>query len=173
MRIRRRIVTGHDAEGRAVIVQDGPSPGRLVSGELEELWAFSELPARLADVTDPAAAREHFQLVPPAGQVVCRLFTVSPVDAADRDAADAEWDARVDCTETETGNADLGGPWMHRTPTIDLIVVIAGAMELVLDSGATVPLQPGDSVVQRGTMHGWRNTGSEPCLVLAVMTRAE
>ena len=172
MRTRRRVVTGHDAVGQSVIVQDGPSPGRLASGQWEELWAFHELPASLADATDPAD-RDHFRLTPVAGQIACRLFTVHPIGAESRAVADAEWDAHVDHAETETSDRDPGGPWMHRTPTIDIIVVIAGEMELVLDNGEAVPLLPGDSVVQRGTMHGWRNTGAEPCLAVAFMVRAE
>ncbi len=62
---------------------------------------------------------------------------------------------------------------MHQTPTVDVIVVISGEMDLVLDGGAEVHLQPGDSVVQRGTMHAWRNTGPEPCVAVAFMVRAK
>ena len=172
MRTPRRVVTGHDPDGWSVIVQDGPSPGRFASGQWDELWAFTQLPASLTDATDPAA-RDHFRLTPPAGQIACRLFTVHPIGGEDRAAADAEWDARVDHAETETTDRHPGDAWMHRTPTIDIIVLISGAMELVLDSGEAVALLPGDSVVQRGTMHGWRNTGTEPCLAVAFMVRAE
>jgi quercetin dioxygenase-like cupin family protein len=56
---------------------------------------------------------------------------------------------------------------MHTTPTIDFEVVLSGEVVLELDDGAEVTLRPGDTVVQNGTRHRWRNSGAEPA-VLAV-----
>ncbi|KAK5686663.1 hypothetical protein LTS10_002786 [Elasticomyces elasticus] len=50
---------------------------------------------------------------------------------------------------------------MHRTVSLDLVVVLEGEIELVLDSGETKRLGPGDQCVQRGTMHAWRNCSGE------------
>jgi uncharacterized cupin superfamily protein len=172
MQTRRRVVTGHNATGQSVIVQNGPSPGRLASIQWDELWAFDRLPADLADPHDPAA-RDHFRLTPEADQIACRLFTVYPIDTPDREASNAEWDAHMDYAETEAGAHQPGEPWMHRTPTIDIIVIVSGEMDLALDSGERQHLLPGDSVVQRGTMHAWSNTGTEPCLAVAFMARAQ
>ncbi|KAF9890633.1 hypothetical protein FE257_005764 [Aspergillus nanangensis] len=63
---------------------------------------------------------------------------------------------------------------MHRTVTVDLVVVIEGEIELELDSGEKKTLYQGDSVVQRGTMHRWRNSSTtKPARFLAVLVSAE
>lgn len=63
---------------------------------------------------------------------------------------------------------------MHRTPTLDYIVVIQGLLELILDSGETRLLHPGDTVVQRGTMHAWRNPSPDTwCRAVGVLVAAE
>jgi len=78
----------------------------------------------------------------------------------------------MDLAEVESG---VSPPtlWMHRTPTIDVIVVISGEVDLVLDGGEEVQLLPGDSVIQRATMHAWRTTGPELCVAVAFMVGAE
>ena len=167
--MRRRVVTGLDAEGRSVVVSDGRPPGRNDGTGWEELWAFDGVPASLADPTDPADV-ETFRLTPAPGRVAVRTFTIDPLGSTARDGEGWEW--RMDFAETEE-LPPPNSPWMHRTPTVDIIVVITGEMDLVLDGGEAVHLQPGDSVVQRGTMHAWRNTGTEPCVSVAFMVRAE
>lgn len=169
--MRRRVVTGHDAEGRSIVVSNGESPGRLENGSWDELWAFHCLPANLADETDPANV-EVFRLTPEPSRVAVRIFTVDPIEGAAHASDDLEWERRMDLTETEELDP-TSRPWMHRTPTVDVIVVISGEMDLVLDGGETVHVVPGDSVVQRGTMHAWRNSASEPCVSVAFMVRAE
>jgi quercetin dioxygenase-like cupin family protein len=59
-------------------------------------------------------------------------------------------------------------PGMHVTDTLDYFVMLSGSVTLELETGA-VTLSPGDFVVNRGVMHGWRNDGPEPA-VLAAMT---
>jgi mannose-6-phosphate isomerase-like protein (cupin superfamily) len=167
---RRRVVTGLDAQGRSIIVSEGPSPGRFESGEWEEIWAFDRLPASITDPADPVAI-DRFRLTPLPGQIAVRLFTIAGHDGADRSTASLEWAQKIDHAETEAPSDE--SPWMHRTPTIDIIVIVSGEMDLMLDGGHVVHLVPGDSVVQPGTMHAWRNTATEPCLAVAVMVRAE
>jgi quercetin dioxygenase-like cupin family protein len=58
---------------------------------------------------------------------------------------------------------------MHKTPTVDYIVLLSGEISLVLDEGDPVELRPFDAVVQRGVGHSWLNTGPEPALLVAVM----
>lgn len=168
---RRRVVTGHDAEGRSIIISDGPTPGRFDDGEFEELWGFSGVPASLTEPTDPADIPTT-RLVPTTGRIACRIFTINAPDGASRTDEDPERERRIDLAEVDQ-QLPLADPWMHRTPTPDVIVVISGEMALVLDGGEEVHLRSGDSVVQRGTMHAWRNTGREPCVAVAFMVRAE
>lgn len=58
---------------------------------------------------------------------------------------------------------------MHQTPMIDFITVISAEADLRLDKGQEMHLKPGDCVVQRGTIHAWRNRGSVPCVMSAVL----
>jgi quercetin dioxygenase-like cupin family protein len=60
----------------------------------------------------------------------------------------------------------------HSTPTLDFIIVLAGQIELLLDTESRV-LGPGDVVIQRGTMHGWRVAGSEPCTFAGIFVDAK
>jgi quercetin dioxygenase-like cupin family protein len=55
-------------------------------------------------------------------------------------------------------------PRHHRTSSVDYAVVLSGSIELELDN-ATVRLGPGDVLVQRGTIHNWANSGTEPCVI--------
>lgn len=59
-------------------------------------------------------------------------------------------------------------PGMHTTDTVDLIYVISGAVAMELDDGVEIELIAGNTVVQSGTRHAWRNRGSVPCEVVAV-----
>lgn len=57
---------------------------------------------------------------------------------------------------------------MHASDTIDVIVVLSGAIELILEKGSTI-LRAGDCLVQRATMHGWKVVGGEPCTFAGVL----
>ncbi|MGI4813601.1 MAG: cupin domain-containing protein [Janthinobacterium lividum] len=63
-------------------------------------------------------------------------------------------------------------PGMHKTETVDFIVIISGRLRLVMDEGETL-LQPGDVVIQRGTNHAWSNPDDTPCLLAAIMLDAK
>ena len=59
-------------------------------------------------------------------------------------------------------------PAMHKTETVDYIILLKGDVTLVLDE-EEVNLKPFDVVVQRGTNHAWVNNGKEPALLIAVL----
>lgn len=174
--IRRRVVTGVNAAGRSVVVSDGPSPGRFGDSGWEELWAFDGVPARLHDEIDPVDV-PMFRLALAKDRIAVRIFTIRAADdpqriEAERAPDEQEWSRRMDLADVEFDESSPT-PWMHRHPTIDVIVVISGEMDLVLDGGEEVHLLPGDSVIQRATMHAWRTTGSDPCVAVAFMVGAE
>ena len=164
---RRRVVTGINAAGRSVVVSAGSSPGRFGDGYWEELWAFDGVPARLDDAVDPVDV-PRFRLVPAKDRIAVRIITTAAPPTPD----DEEWSRRMDFAEVEV-DASSPIPGMHRTPTIDVIVILSGEVDLVLDGGETVHLVPGDSVIQRATMHAWRATGPEPCVAVAFMVPAD
>ena len=170
----RRVVTGVDQEGKSVIVSDGPPP-RSVALELAggkkmtDLWHLSSPPRSPADGGD---LDRNANLVPPPGGTHWRVVQFSPDSVAPRDAdandAAAEVSRKVPDWLT---HADPSRPGMHQTPTIDFGIVLSGEIWLELDD-SEVHLKPGDCVVQRGTMHAWRNRSEKPCVMSFVLIDA-
>ena len=62
---------------------------------------------------------------------------------------------------------------MHRTDTIDYVIIISGAVDMEMDDGLEVHLEAGDVLVQRGTYHSWTNRGDVPCRLAAVLVDAK
>jgi quercetin dioxygenase-like cupin family protein len=60
---------------------------------------------------------------------------------------------------------------MHKTSTVDYIIVLRGEIYAIMDRGETL-LKPGDILVQRGTNHSWSVRGNEPCIIAAVLVSA-
>lgn len=166
----RRVVTGHDADGKAVVVSDervAPvRPSLLPGTEFHRLWGGDEPPR----FPDRGTLPEHGSYFPPVGGFRFGYFTLPPDDGRgvpeglDVQAALAELD---EVLPGLAGHMEPDDPGMHTTATVDFEVVLAGEVALELDDGATVRLGPGDTVVQNGTRHRWSNPGGEPA-VLAV-----
>ncbi len=168
---RQRIVTGFDDQGRSVIISDRSWPGRWDRGENDYddyLWVISRIPAPL-DVTE-TTSDGIVRLVPSGDEVVVRVVTLQPQVVLSQ-LSDAEIEARHSRRDYSELEELPDHPNMHRTPTLDIGVVLSGEVDLELDSGQVAHLRPGDSVVQRGTMHAWRVTGDVPCVMVAVMVR--
>jgi quercetin dioxygenase-like cupin family protein len=67
-----------------------------------------------------------------------------------------------------------GSSPMHRSHSIDYGIILSGQLELDLDGGETIALNPGDIVVQRGTNHLWRNPSpTEPCRIAFILIEAK
>jgi hypothetical protein len=157
----KRVVTGHDAYGLAVVASSGPTPNnfplKAVPGTVfYEVWNSKASPAVLDNGDDPT--NQPLQLSPmPMGSVI-RVVDIPPdsvqnqVSAEDAAAAFAE----IGQAHAGTGQADSKHKLMHRTETLDYGVVTEGEVWLVLD-GEDVHLKRGDIVVQRGTNHAWSN----------------
>lgn len=157
----KRVVTGHDAQGQAVVASSGPTPHnfplKAVPGTVfYEVWNSTASPAPLDNGDDPT--NQPLQLSPrPLGSVI-RVVDIPPdsvqnqVSTADAAAAFAE----IGQAHAGTGQADSKHKLMHRTETLDYGVVTEGEVWLVLD-GEDVHLKRGDIVVQRGTNHAWSN----------------
>ena len=167
----RRVVTGHDSKGKAVFASDEVVPALtmelLPGSEFHRLWGGDDAPTFPDDGGHPVEAT-YF---PPVGGFRFGMFTVAPattVPASDLDltAALAEMEAKMPGL---AGYMEPDSPGMHTTDTIDFEYVISGEVTLELDDGAEVLLKAGDTVVQNGTRHAWRNRGTEPCrLVVAI-----
>ena len=163
--VRRRVVTGINAEGKSYFVHDGPTPGHLDMGVrvIDEIWVDD--PAS----PDPQAKRdpvdvETFHLEPPAEGSVVRVLTFRPGSAQVASESLAALAARFD-----TGDAmEEDEPGMHTTRTIDYGIVLSGEIDLELDEGE-VHLSAGDVVVQRPTRHAWRSRSDQPCVMAFVL----
>jgi hypothetical protein len=136
-RTTRRVVTGHDARGKSVVLSDGAPPqhhsmhGLGVGADFHEMWSDADTVPELTSAATGEPNERPFTLMPPAGHLL-RILDVYPLE--------------------DGGKRTV----MHRTQTLDYVVVIEGELVLILDDSEVV-LMPGDVLVQRGTDHAWEN----------------
>jgi mannose-6-phosphate isomerase-like protein (cupin superfamily) len=177
----RRIVTGHDAEGNAIVQSDAPPErvqrvGGATGPVFYEVWNTRETPAKI-DRRSGEAPETGLVLAPPKGGTRIRVLdipsesaelrTVDPAQArkhfAEIGAADAV---------THRQGAPAPHPYMHRTQTIDYGIVLEGEMFLIVDKGETL-VRAGDIVIQRGTNHAWSNRSGRNCRIAFVLIDGE
>src|SRR5215469_3486296 len=147
----RRVITGHDAKGKAVVARDEvlkavARRGPYLSGC--EIWSTDQMPADNS-AEGEAAQRQGFvkryNYVGNGEGTVIRITQLEP-----------------------------GGPkFMHRTETVDYAIILSGEYDLELDSGEVAHLKAGDIVVQRGTMHAWVNHGPAPAVFAFILIDAD
>ena len=140
----RRVVTGHDASGRAAVKIDEISKS-VVSNRPGAsacvVWTTDSTPADNSGEGDAGLKKTGTTL---PGGTVFRVVEFSPGVS----------------------------PRVHRTDSIDYAVVISGEIDMELD-GSTVHLKAGDVLVQRGTIHTWVNRGTAPCVIAFVLIAAK
>lgn len=172
----RRVVTGHDAQGKSVFVSDGEAPrarsfAHFPGHAVAQVWSADGAPVVPHGGADPTAARGS--LIPPAGGNSLLLVDFPPDavmgGAADPAAAFADLAAALPGL-IETFEPDA--PGMHTTDTVDYAIVLDGEIWLELDNGAVKLVKAGDVVVQNGTRHAWRNRGERVVRVAFMMTGA-
>lgn len=175
----RRVVTGHDREGRAIIQSDAPPERvRTIAGAggptFYEVWNTRESPARI-DRASGEPTEEGIILSPPAGGTRIRVLDIPPEtpETASLDAAKARAQfAEVGAESASTNTGDARHPHMHRTETIDYGIVLEGEITLLVDIGE-VTVRAGDIVVQRGTNHGWANRSGKNCRIAFILIDGE
>ena len=153
----RCVVTGHDKDGRSIIVSDESAKPIKVGdlGETYVFWSADESPTFPNNGRDPQA-RTPF---PPAGGFRFFMLTIDPHTPA------PPLVKAVDLAET--GQAAVRGQvnGFHETDTIDFEVVLQGEVTLTVSSGQKVTLKPGEVVVHNGECHAWSNEGDVPALL--------
>ncbi|MSR15542.1 MAG: cupin domain-containing protein [Gammaproteobacteria bacterium] len=169
----RRIVTGHDAAGRSIFTSDGIATAvkeieSMPGLALTNLWVTDSAPADNSGNLD-AAARPVL-LEPPHSGTAFRIVEFPP-DSAWRGRADGH-DAFASIGAGHARDATSADPMMHKTDTIDYLMVIKGEIWAILDEGETC-LKAGDVMIQRGTKHSWSVRTEEPCLLLAVLINSK
>jgi quercetin dioxygenase-like cupin family protein len=140
----RRVVTGHDAAGRAIVAIDERCTNVISRRPKHQscvVWSTGSFPADNSDPGD-GAAREVASTDP--NGTVFRVVEYQPGVA----------------------------PRNHRTESIDYAVVLSGEIDMELEA-AVVHLRAGDVLVQRGTIHNWVNRGAEPCVIAFVLLAAK
>ncbi len=169
----RRVVTGHDENGRAVCISDNTANNILQRPNrpgvtLTNFWQCNTTPAEYDGAEETVDG--PFILHPPKGGSVFRVVEFEPEDpevmrTLDGKAAFAEMGASDAIVEDERH------PFMHRTNSVDYAVILSGEITMLLDD-SDVHLKAGDIVVQRGTNHAWSNRGKETCLIAFVLVDA-
>jgi Cupin domain len=172
----RRVVTGHDGAGRAIVLSDGglphvTRPAQQPGLAFHEIWNTQGSPTPVT-ATEPEPTDRHRDTAPPERGTIIRIVDIPP-EGPDGPAFDKET-ARALFEKVGLGeNADhtIKGrhPLMHRTQSIDYGVVLDGEIVLLLDD-VEVPLKTGDVVVQRGTIHAWANRSDHPTRILFMLT---
>jgi hypothetical protein len=172
----RRIVTGHDAQGRAVIQEEGPPPRvQRIGGEMGpvfyEVWNTRETPVRI-DRASGEPSEAGILLAPPRHGTRIRVLDIPSEDP--RMAAMSPEEARAHFEEVGAAEAsshtgkESRHAFMHRTETVDYGIVLEGEITLVLDVGETL-VRAGDIVIQRGTNHGWANRSGKNCRIAFIL----
>jgi quercetin dioxygenase-like cupin family protein len=141
----RRVVTGHDKNGKAVVriddVKANWSPGRA-NQERQNIWTSNDLPVHFTEDGEDKGARQIGTTI--TGGSVFRVVEFGPGVA----------------------------PRNHRTDSIDYAVVMAGEIDMEMDD-TVVHLKAGDVLVQRGTIHNWVNKGTKPCVIAFILIASD
>lgn len=149
----RRIVTGHNDAGQAIVAADEQLSGAGLAEDADrtsaaffQLWATHEMPV---DLGDDAAARQSVgsttTIVGSGSGSVLRIGVLAPGTRSP----------------------------MHRTESLDYGICLEGECDMELDGGETVTVRAGDVIVQRGTNHLWHNRGEVPCRFAWILLDAD
>ena len=171
----RRVVTGHNAEGKSIFIMDGPSPHVFSRGTgsvtVTELWETRGTPADNRGHEDSIS--RSFRLPPPKNGSVLRIIEYPP-DKQRVPALARERDAPADGSGRHEA-LDRGNPrhpGFHKTSSIDYAIVLSGEIVALMDEGEAI-LKAGDVLIQRGTNHAWSNRTDEPACLAFVLIDAE
>ncbi|PZU11004.1 cupin domain-containing protein [Sphingomonas sp.] len=153
----RRIVTGHDASGRSIILSDGTPPNirdRGTGVDFFEIWNTPTVPATIT-AEEPEPTDGPLVTPPPPGGTKFRFNDFYP--------------GHIDKLPPR---ADGRHKMMHRTTSIDYGLVLDGEIYMILDD-SEVLLTPGTVVVQRGTDHAWENRSDKVCRMAFILVSGD
>ena len=167
----RRVVTGHLGDGRSAVLFDGAAPSvkeRRAGNASTLLWVTEESPADASGSADRGA--RDIGVPPPPQGTIFRIAEFPPHAGGEvRDTEALLRDFGIGA-EVRRGHPPRH-PAIHRTRSIDYVVVLEGEIDLLLDEGE-VRLRAGDVVVQRATNHAWINRGDAVCRLAMVFVDA-
>ena len=169
----RRVVTGHNVQGRAIFLSDGPAPAVFDRGPgataVTELWETSATPASNAGNADPTVGAPQ-RLPPPKHGSKFRVVEYPPDSKRVAALHGSSHDSKSEGYVRDLTNARH--PGFHKTDTIDYAIVLSGEIYALMDEGELL-LKAGDVLIQRGTNHAWSNRTSHVATIAFVLVDAE
>lgn len=169
----RRVVTGHDDQGKAIVLKDGVAGNmrfREATGIRSALlWVTDSTPADISGFQD--AGDTEIGVAPPQSGSIFRIVEFPPEKDVKGSLSNEEMLKEMGLGGHKQTGSPPRHPAMHRTDSIDYAVVISGEIDMLLDD-SEVHFKPGDVLVQRGTNHAWVNRGIEPCRVAFILIGA-
>lgn len=168
----RRIVTGFDTNGNAIVAHDGPAPRthdfkHIPGFSNTVVWAMEDFAAPTGTPEDVTPGLESFVPGPGGSRlIVVRFSPESVFESIDAAAAEAE---QLEALPGLAERFDPERPGFHATPSVDYVILLQGELWLELDRGVETLVRQGDVVIQNGTPHAWHNRTSEPAVAAAVM----
>lgn len=171
----RRVVAGLDENGKSVVLSDGPAPCALdyqyMPGQAHtRIWRTDSVVTTRAPAEEPTS--DDGPMLPPPGGASFLVLQVAP----DSFVTDPRFDPAKAGEEFAAHAPDMAAamerdnPGMHQTATVDYGIVLDGEVVLELDDGVQTRLTAGDTVVQLGSRHAWRNSSDRPATVAFVLT---
>jgi len=171
----RRIVTGHDAQGRSCFEADGPSPAQKTLPDrpgyrVTNLWRTQlDHPA---GHQAPDTITDHAGVLPPRHGSVLRIIEW-PAESQDPVALRERLAKTFAAMYPDARHAPKPGehPGMHQTDTVDYALVLEGEIVAIMETGETL-MRAGDVLIQRGTNHAWANRSGKPAKMAFVLIDA-
>ena len=167
----RRVVTGHDEDGKSVFIMDGPAPNVVSRGTtavtVTELWETGCTPADNSGAEE--TTNRPFRIPPPPNGSIFRIVEYPPDSR--RLAALQGPEAAAHANRDGVFARPARHPGFHKTDTIDYAIVLSGEIYALMDEGE-VQLKAGDTLIQRGTHHAWSNRSDQPARVAFVLIDA-
>lgn len=171
----RRIVTGHDKDGKAIIISDAPPTiTHLVGGPggatFYEVWHTLETPVLVHPQPDEPDEKS-LVLSPPKNGTRIRVIDFPPEGDEIRKLSEVDASDKFKFMGQESASTAHKGaphPLMHKTETLDYGIVLEGEITMILDRAETVA-KAGDIIIQAGTNHAWANRTNENCRIAFIL----
>jgi mannose-6-phosphate isomerase-like protein (cupin superfamily) len=164
----RRVVTGLDANNKAVVMFDSRMP--LQTGPYgltsTNLWVTNSYPLGFSFKDDTSAI--PVGVSPLDNGTKFRVVEFPPLDAATEAKMEPGFLMKAVGAVAPARGLPVTHPLMHRTRSVDYAVVLSGEIDMMLDD-SVVHLKPGDTIVQQATNHAWVNRGTQTCRILFVL----
>ncbi len=168
----RRIIVDHDANGKAIVTQDGPAPNvklRQATGITSTvLWVTDSSPPDISSAEDMSL--RDVGVSPPASGNILRIVDFPPVSEM-KGVDNAAMLKEMGLSADSHGGAASRSAFMHRTKSIDYAIVLEGEIDMLMDD-TEVHLNTGDVLIQKATNHAWVNNSKANCRIAFVLIDA-